>query len=150
MRSSLRAAVHSRINSTRKNGIANNTGSRICSGRTDRKPAIAFTPLPYDVADLCLKLKHSRHRVVVVSGVPMHSLDGLLQRELRNELLEPGRRVSVAEQVGGQRDRVVTRATGVDTAQHQAVAAKSGALHDLRARVLLGFGSTDQLQLVRL
>ena len=41
MRSSLRAAVHSKINSNRKNGIANNTGSRICAGSTDNKPAIA-------------------------------------------------------------------------------------------------------------
>src|SRR5262245_40643896 len=38
MRSSLRAAVHSRISSTRKNGIANSTGSRIGGGSTSRKP----------------------------------------------------------------------------------------------------------------
>jgi hypothetical protein len=56
--------------------------------------------------------------------------------------------VAVAEQVSGQRDVVVDAAPGVDAAEDEVVAA--GALHDLSAGVLLGFRSTDQLQLVGL
>ncbi len=37
--SSLRAAVHSIASSSRKNGIANSTGSRICGGSTSRTAA---------------------------------------------------------------------------------------------------------------
>ena len=48
MRSSLRAAVHSRINSSKKNGMANSTGSRICGGSANQNPVTVFTQIDYD------------------------------------------------------------------------------------------------------
>ncbi|GFG79339.1 hypothetical protein MPRG_26150 [Mycobacterium paragordonae] len=39
----MRAAVHSRVNSKRKKGMANNTGSRISAGSPEKKPEIALT-----------------------------------------------------------------------------------------------------------
>src|SRR5690348_6693967 len=39
-----RAATHSTVNNTRKNGIAKNTGSRIGGGRTSRTDPIMWTP----------------------------------------------------------------------------------------------------------
>ena len=47
MCSSLRAAAHSRTNSNKKNGMANSTGSRICGGSADKKPANQLTPTAY-------------------------------------------------------------------------------------------------------
>jgi hypothetical protein len=48
MRSSLRAAVHSRINSSKKNGMANSTGSRICEGSANQNPVKVCTQIDYD------------------------------------------------------------------------------------------------------
>jgi hypothetical protein len=44
----LRAAVHSSINSNKKKGMANSTGSRICEGSADQNPVTAFIPIDYD------------------------------------------------------------------------------------------------------
>src|ERR1700744_3397926 len=49
MRSSLRAAVHSRINSSKKNGMANSTGSRICEGSANQNPVKVSTQVYYDL-----------------------------------------------------------------------------------------------------
>src|SRR6201999_3530595 len=88
------------------------------------------------------------HRVVLVAGVPMHGLNALLQRQVRHELLQAGRRVPVTEQVRGQSDTVLPRAPGVDAAQHEV--APAGVLDNLCARVLFGLPPANQLHLVRL
>jgi hypothetical protein len=46
----------------------------------------------------------------------MHRLNTFLQRQFRDELLEPSRRVAIAEQVRGQRDAVIARTTRMDAA----------------------------------
>src|ERR1700744_3531528 len=48
MRSSLRGAVHSRINSSKKNGMENRTGSPICEGSATQNPVKVSTQIDSD------------------------------------------------------------------------------------------------------
>jgi hypothetical protein len=98
--SSLRAAVHSRINNNKKNGMAKSTGSRICGGSTDKKPAKAPTQTDYDPgrplgaqrlrrsSSVCLRL---------ISGVPVHRLNARLQGQFGHQLFKLGRGVAIHE-----------------------------------------------------